>query len=258
VLVDRYSASASEIFAGAIQDYGRGIVVGEPTYGKGTVQSLVDLDRFVRQDDLDLGQLKTTVAQFFRVSGDSTQHRGVLPDIRFPTSFDVGDHGERALDNALPWARLESAAYDPQELSPMELELLRERHEARLGDDPVFGLLLAEARERKRLRDRTTTTLVEARRRAQQAARQETREARSAELSRLLEGVTGVAASAEGAEGDDGASQEEAEADVWLREASRILADYVVLARDPGYRLVREAPQSAARTPSPGCVLDGC
>ena len=103
VLVNRNSASASEIFAGAIQDYDRGLVLGEPTFGKGTVQNLVDLNRYDDSMEGKLGQLKATIAQFFRVAGGSTQHKGVIPDITFPTALSNEDHGERALENALPW-----------------------------------------------------------------------------------------------------------------------------------------------------------
>ncbi|MED5228361.1 MAG: S41 family peptidase, partial [Pseudomonadota bacterium] len=111
VLVDGNSASASEIFAGAIQDYGRGIVIGEPTYGKGTVQNLVDLDRYARNKDEKLGQLKFTIAQFFRINGDSTQHRGVVPDILLPTARDDAERGERGLENALPWQQVAPTRY---------------------------------------------------------------------------------------------------------------------------------------------------
>jgi C-terminal peptidase prc len=88
VLINRASASASEIFAGAIQDYGRGLIMGEPTFGKGTVQNLVDLDAFSRENP-GLGHLKITVAQFFRIAGGSTQHKGVEPDIAFPVTWDA-------------------------------------------------------------------------------------------------------------------------------------------------------------------------
>lgn len=111
VMVDRNSASASEIFAGAIQDYRRGLVIGEPTFGKGTVQNLVPLGQHSRSD-ADLGQLKLTVAQFFRVSGDSTQHRGVVPDILFPSALNSHQEGERAYENALPWSRIPATDYD--------------------------------------------------------------------------------------------------------------------------------------------------
>ena len=100
VLVNRNSASASEIFAGAIQDYNRGLIVGEPTFGKGTVQNLIDLNKYDKSSQGRLGQLKATMAQFFRVSGDSTQHRGVIPDISFDGMPQPSEHGEKALDNA--------------------------------------------------------------------------------------------------------------------------------------------------------------
>ena len=138
VLVDRNSASASEIFAGAVQDYGRGLVVGEPTFGKGTVQHLVDLNRFDKSMDGQLGQLKATIAQFFRVEGASTQHKGVVPDIVFPTAKHSDDHGERALDNALPWARIDAARYVPANDVDGALAALRRQHEARVRDDAAF------------------------------------------------------------------------------------------------------------------------
>ena len=99
-MINRLSASASEIFAGAIQDYGRGIVVGEQSFGKGTVQSLVPLQE---------GQLKITESKFYRISGDSTQHRGVIPDITYPSLFDPDEIGESALDNALAWDQIAPA-----------------------------------------------------------------------------------------------------------------------------------------------------
>ena len=110
VLIDRNSASASEIFAGAVQDYRRGLIIGEPTFGKGTVQNLYDLDRYSK-DDSPLGQLKITTAQFFRVDGNSTQHRGIVPDITLPTTAVGNSVGERALDNALPWSKISATRY---------------------------------------------------------------------------------------------------------------------------------------------------
>ena len=113
VLVNRYSASASEIFAAAIQDYGRGLIIGETTFGKGTVQNLVDLDDYAPSNDAGkMGQLKITMAQFFRVNGGSTQNRGVEPDIHFPSAGDPEDYGERSLDNALPWTSIPTASFD--------------------------------------------------------------------------------------------------------------------------------------------------
>src|SRR5690606_25443662 len=111
VLVNRASASASEIFAAAIQDYGRGLIIGEPTFGNGTVQSLIDLDRFPRKDDVKFGQVKLTAAQFFRVDGGTTQHAGVVPDLQFPVSLDATEYGESTYDNALPATRIARAPH---------------------------------------------------------------------------------------------------------------------------------------------------
>ena len=102
VLVNRLSASASEIFAGAIQDYGRGPIIGSQTFGKGTVQTLIPLNR---------GQLKITQAKFYRVSGQSTQHQGVLPDVEFPEVYDTDKIGESSLEDAMPWDEIKPAVY---------------------------------------------------------------------------------------------------------------------------------------------------
>jgi carboxyl-terminal processing protease len=144
VLVNRYSASASEIFAAAIQDYGRGLVIGEPTFGKGTVQSLLDLDDYAPSDRPGMGQLKITMAQFFRVNGGSTQSRGVVPDIRFPSAGDPQDYGERSLDNALPWTSIDPARFDASgDLSHM-VAVADSRYQGRIGDDQEFSWLLSD------------------------------------------------------------------------------------------------------------------
>ena len=111
VLVNRGSASASEIFAAAIQDYGRGLILGENTFGKGTVQNLIDLDRIARSDGGRYGQVKLTIQQFFRVNGGSTQNKGVVPDVPFPASMDGKDFGESTYDNALPYTQIKAASY---------------------------------------------------------------------------------------------------------------------------------------------------
>src|SRR3546814_20105016 len=98
--------SASEIFAGAIQDYGRGLIIGETTFGKGTVQNLVDLDRWPANEEERFGQVKLTIAQFFRVAGGSTQNKGVVPDIAFTASVDANEYGESTYDHALPWTKI--------------------------------------------------------------------------------------------------------------------------------------------------------
>ncbi|MDF2182035.1 carboxy terminal-processing peptidase [Neptuniibacter sp. CAU 1671] len=132
VLVNRLSASASEIFAGAIQDYNRGIIIGGQTFGKGTVQTLLPLDH---------GQLKLTNAKFYRISGDSTQNRGVHPDISFPTLYDPEIIGESALDQALDWDTVRSAPHGNYiEISPFITEL-EARYEERTSKDPDFQFM---------------------------------------------------------------------------------------------------------------------
>ena len=112
VLIDSGSASASEIFAGAIQDYQRGVIIGETSFGKGTVQTVLPLDSYTRKTfDKPLGQIKITSAQFFRINGESTQHKGVIPDLPWNLPKIEGDFGERAYKNALPWRRIEVAKH---------------------------------------------------------------------------------------------------------------------------------------------------
>jgi carboxyl-terminal processing protease len=178
VVVDRDSASASEIFAGAIQDYRRGIILGEDTFGKGTVQNLIDLDRYSQDSSVPLGQLKVTIAQFFRVSGASTQHRGVTPDIQIPSAQVIDDYGERSLKNALPWDEIdpvEFASY-PESIQDRELSTLRSLHEGRVNLDPDFAYLKGLRAIDQPLAVATKVSLLEAdreRSRDQRAADQE-------------------------------------------------------------------------------------
>ncbi|MFM7121135.1 MAG: carboxy terminal-processing peptidase [Gammaproteobacteria bacterium] len=155
VLVNRLSASASEIFAGAIQDYGRGLVLGSQTFGKGSVQTLIPLNR---------GQLKVTAAKFYRISGESTQHRGVLPDIAFPELFNTDQIGESALDDAMPWDMIASATYKRSgELAPV-IPTLNDRHNARVADDADFVYLRElEARARDTAEETEVSLNLEAR-----------------------------------------------------------------------------------------------
>ena len=129
VMINRLSASASEIFAGAIQDYGRGIIVGEQSFGKGTVQSLVALQE---------GQLKVTESKFYRISGESTQHRGVIPDIEYPSLFDPEQIGESALDNALAWDQIAPARFNRYNDYRPILPTLTDLHEKRAANDPDY------------------------------------------------------------------------------------------------------------------------
>jgi carboxyl-terminal processing protease len=228
VLVDRNSASASEIFAGAIQDYRRGIVIGEPTYGKGTVQTLVDLGRFVQGDE-DLGRLRLTMAQFFRINGGSTQHRGVVPDIVFPTASSAEDHGERSLENALPWARIDRVSY--KELASVPLDALRSEHTRRIARDPGFIYLIEQEQDLTALRERDTVSLALGERQQEWRERDQERLDRRNRLRahRGLEPLTENADDEEEvAESDD---DPEGISRIMTEESARILADYIRLSR---------------------------
>jgi len=173
VLVDRSSASASEIFAAAIQDYGRGVVLGEPTFGKGTVQSVVPLDKAGK-----LGQLKVTMAQFFRVNGEGTQFRGVVPDVLFPTALDSDAQGERGLDNALPWAAVDVADFDAWTENDKNYSHYQFRHESRYRTNDSFKLLIEELESQRTARAEKQVSLVEAIRKQENLEREDGREER--------------------------------------------------------------------------------
>ena len=138
VMIDRYSASASEILAGALQDYGRAIIVGERSFGKGTVQD----PRPLRKNYADRkSTIKYTNAQFFRISGSSTQHRGVIPDLFLNSGEEDPEFGERSYDNALPWSQTAPAKYTPGAFDPNMINVLQSKHIQRTDPSPAFSLL---------------------------------------------------------------------------------------------------------------------
>ncbi|MDW2982863.1 MAG: carboxy terminal-processing peptidase [Rhodanobacter sp.] len=161
VLVNRGTASASEIFSAAIQDYHRGLVVGEPTFGKGTVQNLVDLDRFSQSDSEkpQLGELKMTIQEFFRINGGSTQLKGVTPDIAFPKNGDDKDFGESTYDNALKWTRIAPADYQPVANLNAYLPQLLRKHVERVAHSPAWKLMLDELAQYRTMRAKTSVSL---------------------------------------------------------------------------------------------------
>ncbi len=189
ILINRGSASASEIFAAAIQDYGRGLIMGERSFGKGTVQTMVNLDQIAKSSKPQLGELKMTVAQFFRVNGGTTQLRGVKPDIDFPAVFDGSDFGESSFDNALPWAQIKAADYSPVGDLERMLPILLTMHEARVKNDQDFRNLQEDIAESKLQRKKNLVSLNEAERRKE-------RDALEARLkSRKLQTHSAIAAS---------------------------------------------------------------
>ena len=161
VLVNRFSASASEIFAAAIQDYGRGVIVGEQTYGKGTVQNLIDLNRVSPNESNKYGQLKLTIAKYYRINGGSTQNLGVIPDITFPSYSDPHDFGESSQITALPWEQIEATKYSPKENLDLILAKIISRSNERMEQDPEFQYLAADIKEYNNSKNEKYTSLNE-------------------------------------------------------------------------------------------------
>lgn len=152
VLVDRFSASASEIFAAAIQDYGRGIVVGQQTYGKGSVQNLYPLDRYALGPDPGFGQLTVTIGKYYRVTGESTQHRGVQPDISMPTAISTEEVGESTRESALPWDRIRPVDFGRETQLNQAVATLEQAHERRIATDADYRSLLADLESFEKIR----------------------------------------------------------------------------------------------------------
>ena len=216
VLVNRYSASASEIVASAIQDYQYGIVVGEATFGKGTVQQLIDLNSFAKDSKAKLGQLKATIAQYFRISGDSTQHKGVEPDIDFRTIFADEEYGERALKNALPWSSISAIKHPYGVIDRQIIEVAADLHRARITDDEKYSALLETMQFDYELRSKNTVSLLESTREERHARAETVRENRDALLKSKQDPAT---------ESED----EEEYLDVLLEETAHIASDLAQL-----------------------------
>ncbi len=185
VLTNRGSASASEIFAGAIQDYGRGLIIGETTFGKGTVQNLVDLDRWPSNEQTHFGQVKLTIAQFFLPGGSSTQNKGVVPDVRFPVSADASEYGESTYDNALPWTRIAAVPHVRYgNFAPM-LPKLDALHDARVAKDKEFQWWSQDVAEFRAEQAKKYLSLNESERRAERDKDEAKRVERKAERKAL-------------------------------------------------------------------------
>ena len=166
VLVDRYSASASEIFAAAIQDYERGVIIGQQTFGKGTVQNLYALDQYMRrEDDKGFGQLTLTIGKYYRVTGESTQHRGVNPDIELPSHINAELIGESVRDSALPWDTIATTRFRAGEPLDGTIESLAGSYQQRAKDDPNYRYQVDMIRAAEEMTSRKSLSLnIEARR----------------------------------------------------------------------------------------------
>jgi len=221
VLIDRYSDSASEIFAAALQDYGRAIVIGEHSYGKGTVQQHRGLGRIYDLYENELGHVQYTIAKFYRINGGSTQHRGVIPDVAYPAALPPEETGESVEDNALPWDKIKAADYHAiADLRPY-IEPLNKKHLARIEHDPEFQYIISDIAEYRKDKDTTSISLNEKTRIAlRDEKEQQQLERLNERLQRLgLEPVEKL---------EDAPKDIELE-DAYLTEAAEIAIDYLNL-----------------------------
>jgi carboxyl-terminal processing protease len=223
VMVDRYSASASEIFSAAIQDYGRGVIIGEHTFGKGTVQQHRGLGRVYDLYAKPLGSIQYTIAKFYRINGGSTQHRGVLPDISFPTAIDPKDWGESKEENALPWDHIQQAKYTQLNELNKDIEYLTSLYQQRIKKNPEFNYLLEDISLYKAEKDDKTISLKLATRKAEREKRKGKRLVRvNKQLAQLgKKKITDL----------EDLSDELDELDAFLDEAARITFDFVSLGK---------------------------
>ncbi len=216
VLVNRFSASASEIFAGAIQDYGRGLIIGEQTFGKGTVQNLLDLSRFMNPSEDKMGQLKLTIAKYYRITGSSTQHKGVEPDVKFPSALSAEEYGESSYESALPWDQINTSNFSRYANIKNFKKKLVSKHDKRVKNDKEFNYLVEDVEEMKANHERTRFSLNETVRKSEREKREAKREARKAEREKLSE--------------KKGIDEGEVLDDVRLLESGHILADLILMA----------------------------
>ncbi|UHG91930.1 carboxy terminal-processing peptidase [Spirosoma oryzicola] len=219
VLVNRFSASASEIFAAAIQDYKRGVIVGGQTFGKGTVQTLIDLNQWLPKEPEKVGQVKMTIQKFYRINGSSTQHRGVTPDIELPSAFSAEEYGESSQPSALPWDQINSTRYEQSRgLDDKILARLRDRFDQRLKSDPELKQLAQDLADFKKAKENTVVSLQETKRRKE---REEAERKRTAANK-----VSQITATVD----ETGTPTPKKKKDLYLTEAGLVLADYILAA----------------------------
>ncbi|KMT66369.1 carboxy terminal-processing peptidase [Catenovulum maritimum] len=230
VMVDRYSASASEIFSAAIQDYERGIVVGEQTFGKGTVQAARPLTKQLDFLVKPLGNIHYTFAKFYRINGGSTQHKGVVPDINFPSAINAEEWGESHEENALPWDKIKSANYrELDAVDPTIIDKLTTNHLARIKTSAEFGYIFDDIKEYKDTKDKKFESLKESVR----LAEKEKNKAKN--LQRTNERLVRLGKAK--VESIDDVPEDLEEPDVYLDETANILFDYI--GQSPSHKLAK-------------------
>lgn len=230
VLVNRFSASASEIFAAAIQDYKRGIVVGEQTYGKGTVQQLIDLNQFMPKEPEKVGMLKVTRSKFYRINGASTQRKGVTPDVELPSAFSAEEYGESSQPTALPWDQIASTRYQTyRDVSDALIGKLRQDYEGRLKTDPELQKLATDFEEFRKAKENTVISLQYDKRKKERDEAEKKRQAVAKTRSTPALGLTpadSIEAKIASGTGPE-AAVAKLDKDLYLKETGRILADFI-------------------------------
>ncbi len=221
ILVNRFSASASEIFSAAIQDYGRGLIIGEETYGKGTVQNLIDLNRVMPNSGQKLGQIKLTIAKFYRINGESTQHLGVMPDIQFPSAIDPKEFGESSEPSSLPWDQIKSTDFIPfGNIKKYVPELLKKHEERIKANDAEWNSYIDEVNEYKNAHNKKFISLNEAIRKKEYDEQEQRRFERENELRKSL-GLKLLK------KGELPSADDDQKSDPELNETGHIMADYI-------------------------------
>ncbi|MBL4659346.1 MAG: carboxy terminal-processing peptidase [Alcanivoracaceae bacterium] len=259
ILTNRASASASEIFAAALQDYGRAVVVGERSFGKGTVQSMIPLDNYSSNNEHAMGQLKLTLSQFFRINGGSTQNRGVIPDIQFPKHAGSDSYGESEYKNALPWTSIKRSNYNMQGDLTKEIPKLRKNYNARELLNPEFTFIKEDFDYYNKLKDDKSVSLTEKIRKEESKKQEDRKIERKQKREAITEGeldplITEVevvfnSENVEDEDEEDEMDEEELEntknnsepaGDFILMEAARIVADLTNLKQE---RLMVDTPK---------------
>jgi carboxyl-terminal processing protease len=233
VLINRFSASASEIFAAAIQDYERGVIIGQTTFGKGTVQNLYPLDQYLQPEgDKGYGQLTLTIGKYYRVTGESTQHRGVDPDIFLPSSIDADEIGESARETALPWDTIQTTRFRAGDPLDTTIDSLTASHAERAKDDPNHQYLEQFIEDDREVRGRKSVSLNIETRREERAANMD----RALQLENDRRAALGLDALASLEDID-----EEDRPDIQLDQAAGIVTDLALM------REVAGVPEQAAK-----------
>jgi carboxyl-terminal processing protease len=229
VMVNRFSASASEIFAAAIQDYKRGIIVGEQTYGKGTVQTLINLNQYDTKYPEPLGEAKLTVAKFYRINGSSTQLKGVMPDLELPSAFKVNEYGEGSQPSALPWDQIPSSRYEvTNNVNEKIISQLQDKYNSRLKSDEELKTLVKTLDEFKKARENKIVSLQETKRKVER----EEAEKKRAAMKKLGQDAEDDEEEVEG-KAVEAPKEVKKKKDIYLNETGRMLVDLIQISKEP-------------------------